>query len=532
MKKRIGIFLICIMMVTSLLVVFPIENVKAAIITFYPTDDTIIYKKAPNGPPQGEKISMAVSNAYGIGGDDIFENNSLIKFDLSSISYDRDINSASLKVYYYDMAGNNPTGRPLNLYRITSDWNEDTVTWNTQPSYAMLPTTYSIVPSPFNWMNWDVTSDVQGFLDGSFNNHGWKITDETYWGNASLPTTIFCTKEFGIYIPYLEINLNNPPNKPSRPAGPTTEWVGEHIEFSTNATDPDNNQIRYGWDWNGDDTIDEWSWLMTSGSTCYKKHTWYNTGTFNIKVIAKDSLGAVSNWSDVKTVNILVKNQPPTMPSDPYPADHSINVDINTYLSWTGGDPDVGDTVTYDVYFCSMPPFQKISSNISTTSFNPGTLFNGLTYIWRVVAWDKHGLSTDGPVWNFATINDNPPNKPSKPSGITSGKKGTAHSYTVSTTDPNYDNVYYWFDWGDGTNSDWDGPHKSGDNVTLAHSWIRQGTYPIKVKAKDIHGNESVWSDPLVISMPKTHIHNPIMELLLKMLERFPFFEKILNQLL
>ena len=42
MRKRIGIFLVCIMLVTSLLVVFPVENVKAAGNTFYPTDDTFI----------------------------------------------------------------------------------------------------------------------------------------------------------------------------------------------------------------------------------------------------------------------------------------------------------------------------------------------------------------------------------------------------------------------------------------------------------------------------------------------------------
>lgn len=533
MKKGIGILLMCIILLNTFLIVLPMVTVKASVITLYPTEDTSIYKKTPNGPPQGDKVMMVVSNAYGVGDIDIFENNSLIKFDISSILSDTNIISASLKLYYYDNSGNNPKDRPLNLYRITSDWNEDAVTWNNQPSYALQPTTYSIVPRPFNWMSWDVTKDVKGFINGSFTNYGWKITDETYWGAVSVPTTIFCTKEFGIYIPYLEIKLNNPPNTPNRPTGPTTGKLYDSIEFSTNATDPNNNQIKYGWDWNGDDTIDEWSWLITSGNTCYKKHTWYNPGTYNIKVKAKDSLGAFSNWSDVKTIQILIENQPPNTPYNPNPINNSMNVNINTNLCWVCNDPDFDDNVTYDVYFGTIPQFQKIVSNITSSLFNPGILFNNRTYVWKIVAWDNHGLSTNSPIWYFTTIHaNNPPNKPNKPFGITSGKTGTTYSYYSSTTDPDDDYIYYLFDWGDGTNSSWYGPHNSGDNVTFPHRWIKEGTYPIKVKAKDIYDKESVWSDSLVVTMPKTYISNPIKLFFMRMLGCFPFFEKIPNQIL
>ncbi|MCD6108537.1 MAG: hypothetical protein J7J89_03585, partial [Thermoplasmata archaeon] len=57
-------------------------------------------------------------------------------------------------------------------------------------------------------------------------------------------------------------------------------------------------------------------------------------------------------------------------------------------------------------------------------------------------------------------------------------------------------------DWGDGTNSGWLGPYNSGETVEASHSWSEKGEYSIKVKAKDINGLESEWSDPLVISMP------------------------------
>ncbi len=99
-------------------------------------------------------------------------------------------------------------------------------------------------------------------------------------------------------------------------------------------------------------------------------------------------------------------------------------------------------------------------------------------------------------------ITNNPPNKPTTPTGPASGKPGVSYLYTTSTTDPDGDLVSYMWDWGDGTVSSWLGPFNSGATATATHSWTEQGTYSIKVKAKDIYGDESDWSDPLAITMP------------------------------
>ena len=73
----------------------------------------------------------------------------------------------------------------------------------------------------------------------------------------------------------------------------------------------------------------------------------------------------------------------------------------------------------------------------------------------------------------------------------------------------------YWFDWGDGTNTGWKGPYSSGQTASESHSWISQGTYSIKVKTRDSENIESVWSDALPISMPKTKgLNYPIIEFL------------------
>ncbi len=136
----------------------------------------------------------------------------------------------------------------------------------------------------------------------------------------------------------------------------------------------------------------------------------------------------------------------------------------------------------------------------------------------------------------FATVSimitpNEPPEKPDKPSGETRGKVGVEYPYTTSTTDINDDQVYYYFSWGDGAASGWLGPFESGDPGEASHTWNRRGNYEIKVKSKDEHGLESEWSDPLPISMPKdkAFFNSVLLDLLQRLMERFPLLEQILT---
>jgi len=116
--------------------------------------------------------------------------------------------------------------------------------------------------------------------------------------------------------------------------------------------------------------------------------------------------------------NVISNNslqfEPPYTPSNPNPENGATDVSIYVNLSWTGGDPD-GDNVTYDVYIgtTSTPP--KVSDNQSVTYYNLGPLEFNITYYWQIVAWDEFGASTQGPIWNFTTRDNNPPNMPLYP---------------------------------------------------------------------------------------------------------------------
>jgi nitrous oxidase accessory protein NosD len=202
--KKITPYMVGFLLVLIFIGFFSIKTSTASSTTiFYPTDDTILDKGSSSQIPAGNNTFMVVRNAYGAGGD-TFQVDTLIKFNLSTL-HNIHVLSAVLSLYYYDWDDNDPTDRPLNIYRVTSDWNETTATWSNQPTYAPQPTTYDVVPSSYGWMSWNVTNDVQLYIDNLATNYGWKITDENIWGNVNIPQTYFYSKEYGESIPALEI---------------------------------------------------------------------------------------------------------------------------------------------------------------------------------------------------------------------------------------------------------------------------------------------------------------------------------------
>jgi uncharacterized protein (TIGR02145 family) len=196
------------------------------LIIFNPSDDAVIHQNNPDYN-DGADLKLTVRNKYG-GTDPYFwERDALVNFNISSIPPGSQVLSASLHMYYYYYWDNDPGGRTLTCHKITQEWNEETVTFNNQPTWVTQATSDAIVPdSPGSWMTWDVTTDVQDVVanQGSVN-HGWKVMDEVPWGGAGIPITYFYTKEFGSLIPYLEVTFNYNPG--SCPGIPTVTYDGQ-----------------------------------------------------------------------------------------------------------------------------------------------------------------------------------------------------------------------------------------------------------------------------------------------------------------
>jgi hypothetical protein len=187
-------------------------------------------------------------------------------------------------------------------------------------------------------------------------------------------------------------------------------------------------------------------------------------------------------------------------------------IELSTY-DGTAGDPGSEDNECYGWGLCldndSYPYGEPYASKN-----------HGITWY---VPIDQNGVTGDCCFKTYGKDNECP-NKPSRPSGQTSGAHGKEYSYSCISIDTDGDQLWYFFDWGDGNNSDWFGPFNSGIEVDSSYIWASQGDYEVRVKSKDVYGTESDWSDPLYVSMPKNkkYIYNPFLNLFENHPDLFP----------
>jgi hypothetical protein len=233
---------------------------------------------------------------------------------------------------------------------------------------------------------------------------------------------------------------------------------------------------------------------------------------WRVKVMTK-KFGAWSNWSEVWKFTVsLAANNPPDVPSEPSPEHKSTGVSLVPLLNWKSGDPD-GDTVTYIIYFGKDSTFTSpLDSIIDKSGGYPvyssydklDTLDSLTVYYWKIVAKDHLGKASYGPVWEFTTGGggNEPPNKPNistpSPDSIWIDEVST---FTAQASDPEGDSVRYQFDFGDGSSSDWTSFVPSGEAGSGSHIYKKLGTFHVKARAQDKHGNTSGWSDSLQIEV-------------------------------
>jgi hypothetical protein len=66
--------------------------------------------------------------------------------------------------------------------------------------------------------------------------------------------------------------------------------------------------------------------------------------------------------------------------------------------------------------------------------------------------------------------------------------------------------LFYQWDFGDGSVSDWLGPFGSDELCSVSHRWSSSGRYLVRVRAKDNFEDESVWSESLAVEISELRI--------------------------
>ena len=105
-------------------------------------------------------------------------------------------------------------------------------------------------------------------------------------------------------------------------------------------------------------------------------------------------------------------NQSPDSPESFNPPDGATDLPVTSLiLSWSGSDPDPGNSLTYDVHlFVSDGTTQLLTTGQTDTSVQVSDLLFGVTYFWQVIVKDDNGGVQNGSVLRFTT--QLPPDNP------------------------------------------------------------------------------------------------------------------------
>jgi hypothetical protein len=164
-------------------------------------------------------------------------------------------------------------------------------------------------------------------------------------------------------------------------------------------------------------------------------------------------------------------------------------------------DPNDGSSQSMDYYF---------TTQVTSQSYTQGEAHQwALRYMYSHGLWYqvKYEMFEWGAFWGnpdlgMATVTTNyPPETPAQPSGPVEGVPGVEYQFSCSTTDPEGDDLYYLFDWGDDTDDGWLGPYASGETCVGSHVWINSSEYDVRVRARDAQDSESDWSNSLSVAI-------------------------------
>lgn len=216
-------------------------------------------------------------------------------------------------------------------------------------------------------------------------------------------------------------------------------------------------------------------------------------------------------------------NIPPAKPTNVYPSNRQSDVNLDSMLSWNCFDPD-GDELFFNIFLSeglgAVKPSEEylIAERISNTFYSLSNvdLAKDNRYSWIIEAEDEHGSKSRSDTLSFATRRLYVPTLDG-PSNVRLGKE---YTFTASTHETDEGEYYWFFDWGDDSNSGWIGPFDSDDEISQTYTWNEKGNYIVKVRYRV----NDMYSDFTTLELP--------VQKRLDIWNIFPYIYEINSQLL
>ncbi len=356
----------------------------------------------------------------------------------------------------------------------------------------------------FDWDNDGVVDEYTDFVASGISanlSHVWptagtytfKVYAKDIW-NAVSAATSFTVTVNGPVNPPVDPVPNRAPNAPTVTSDGTA--INSHITFTARATDPEGDQLNYGFDWDNDGVIDDYTGFVPSGVSAQLSHVWASAGTYTVVGYARDIWG---NFSVGTSITISVTSTGPatvnTAPNVPVVGGHTAGVvGISENFTLTASDPQ-GDDLVYGIDWDNDGNIDEytntvhsgISQLVSHTWNEPGS------YSFKVYARDVWSAVSSPAVFTITISSPVVNLPPTNPSVMVSGSTiNSPVSFTALSTDPEGDQISYGFDWdNDGAVDEYSAFTSSGVSAAASHMWTSAGTYVVKVYAKDTQNHFS-----------------------------------------
>lgn len=189
----------------------------------------------------------------------------------------------------------------------------------------------------------------------------------------------------------------------------------------------------------------------------------------------------LNNASNGIQIPIDVRTDPEWIPEHidtPYPE----NPRHHNYFEWSNPNILMEFMSKYEgkeiILYCLAGSRSENAANILIDNNFEGTIYN---MVGGIKEWKNKG---------YPIVSNRPPEIP-EINGPNEGYPGQEYEFTITTVDPDYDDIFYCINWSEGQEGVCIGPYESAEEIFINHSWVSSGIHNIVVTAKDEFGMES-----------------------------------------